>query len=129
RRSDIESIGNAGRAYNKERGGREDEVPGSQKKGAGVPAVDRNEDRGVRPTEGSVTEGIRRGRAKARETRQSCRAEGGVCDVRRQAVLHLVLSAALPNAGSVGVLVRHQPGPSEPLDSPLDPACQESLGG
>src|ERR1700759_4870835 len=41
------------------------------------------------------------------------RAEGSVVDMHRQAVLHLVLLAALPNAGSVGVLVRHQPGPSE----------------
>src|SRR3954462_9983925 len=46
----------------------------------------------------------------------------------KQAVLHLVLSPALPNAGSVGVLVRYQPRASEPVDSSLDSDCQEGLG-
>src|SRR5947209_16622714 len=117
------------RAYNKGRGGTEDEVRRSEKKAKGVPAVDRNEDRGVRQVDGGVREGVRRGRARTRENRQSSRAEGGVVDVRRQTVLHLVLSAALPNAGSAGLFVWHQSRAGQPLDSPPDPGGQESLGG
>src|SRR6266508_2210847 len=55
----VEFIGNAGRTeYNEERGGKEDEVRGREKKAAGAPAVDRAQDRGVRQTEGSVPESI-----------------------------------------------------------------------